>query len=134
MFQTDFFCFPVVFNMKTKKFSFSPKFHFQNLIVFKSFKMIFSVFQPFYEISKRLEKHIFVAVLKSKTPSQKLKRLPKRSFSKTLPFTTSNKTVNSLRLIWYASSQIISVLEDLLKTNYCILHCVDLKNLKLSRE
>ena len=78
--------FPAVFSMKTKKnrfhlnfssfsnvstkiFPFSSRFQyencsifvftkilFQNLIVFKSFKPIFSVFQPFYEKPKRLEK------------------------------------------------------------------------------
>ena len=52
----DFFRFPANFSMKTKKLSFSPKFCFQNLIVFKCFKTIFSVFQPFYEIPKRLQK------------------------------------------------------------------------------
>ena len=46
-FKTILTSFPAVFNMKTNKFSFSPKFRFQNLIVFKCFKTIFSVLQPF---------------------------------------------------------------------------------------
>ena len=56
MFQNNIFRFPAVFSMKTKTFSSSPKFCFQNLIVFKCFKTIIFVFQPFYEIPKRLEK------------------------------------------------------------------------------
>ena len=51
MFQNDFFHFPAVFGMKTKKCSFSPKFCFQNLIVFKCLKTIFSVFQPKFQNS-----------------------------------------------------------------------------------
>ena len=39
-------------HMKTKKFSFSPKFCFQNLFVFKCFKTIFSVFQALYETAR----------------------------------------------------------------------------------
>ena len=73
MFQNDFFRFPAVFSMKTKKFLFSPKFFFfQNLIVFKCFKTIFSVFQPFYEIPKRLEKQ-FCSRFKIQNAYQKLK-------------------------------------------------------------
>ena len=48
--QNDFYSFSSHFQYET------PKFCFQNLIVFKFFKTIFSVFQPFYEIPKRLEK------------------------------------------------------------------------------
>ena len=77
--------------MKTKKNLFSPKFCFQNLIVLKCFKKtFFSVFQPFYEIPKRLKKQ-FCSCFKiqnvHRNAKPKMKRLQKRSFSKTTPIT-----------------------------------------------
>ena len=45
--QNDFYSFSSRFQYENEKISFSPKFRFQNLIVFKCFKTIFSVFQPF---------------------------------------------------------------------------------------
>ena len=76
MFQNNFFRFPAVFSMKRNKFSFSPKFRFQNLIFFKCFKTIFPFSCHFMKFQNG-KRNSFVAVIKSKTPSQKLKCLPK---------------------------------------------------------
>ena len=64
MFQKDFFRFPAFFSMKRKMFRFHQNF------VFKCFKTIFSVFQPFYEIPKRLEKQ-FCSCFKIQNAYQK---------------------------------------------------------------
>ena len=123
-----FKCFKAIFSIfqpfqyDNKNLFVFPKFCFQNLIFFKCFKTFYSVFQPFYEIPKRLEKQCCILKSKTptKTPSQKLKRLQKQSFSKTLHFTILNCKIVFHRFIGFLEFLRSFFLLDILLYYYII--------------